>query len=101
MYMAQSPHTGCCLVIANRFAGNQVPVRRPFCVSLLNKICGQQSSNGRLVTKTLHLDHVHAQGKVLQALRCAQRYQLKSVAPDTFLSKAAETGVQGPEMWCM
>lgn len=31
-------------------------------------------------------------GKVLQALQCAQRHQLKSVAPDTFLSKAAETG---------
>lgn len=33
------------------------------------------------------------QGKVVQALQCAQRHQLTSVDPDAFLSKAAETGV--------
>lgn len=32
------------------------------------------------------------QGKVVQALRCAQQHQLKSVNPEMFLSKAAETG---------
>ena len=34
------------------------------------------------------------QGKVVQALRCAQQHQLKSVNPEMFLSKAAETGEQ-------
>lgn len=33
------------------------------------------------------------QGKVVQALQCAQRHQLTSVDPEVFLSKAAETGV--------
>lgn len=33
------------------------------------------------------------QGKVVQALQCAQRHQLTSVDPEAFLSKAAETGV--------
>lgn len=33
------------------------------------------------------------QGKVVQALQCAQRHKLTSVDPEVFLSKAAETGV--------
>ena len=33
------------------------------------------------------------QGKVVQALQCAQRHKLTSLDPEAFLSKAAETGV--------
>ena len=34
----------------------------------------------------------YEQGKVVQALQCAQKHQLKSISPETFLVKAAETG---------
>lgn len=35
---------------------------------------------------------VGEQGKVVQALQCAQRHQLKTISPEDFLVKAAETG---------
>ena len=48
----------------------------------------------RNVCVTLHiLKTACVQGKVVQALKCAQKHQLTSVDPEAFLSKAAETGV--------
>ena len=35
---------------------------------------------------------VYEQGKVVQALQCAQRHQLKTISPESFLVKAAATG---------
>ena len=37
---------------------------------------------------------VDVQGKVVQALRCAQKHQLKTISPEIFLDKAVEAGLQ-------
>lgn len=46
----------------------------------------------RLGMHDRHCQMLLSKGKVVQALRCAQQHQLKSVNPEMFLSKAAETG---------
>ena len=55
--------------------------------------CQKKSSQNVLGCIDQHANaSVHEQGKVVQALQCAQRHQLKTISPESFLVKAAETG---------